>query len=742
MFSPEHDGSWADLDDKHAGLAMAAIRDRMEDHARRSTVRYTQAIVNAGREAGASLEHPHGQLLGIPFVPGEIAEEEAGFRRFGESCLLCTMAEAELQVGHRVVLDGRAGRWSSARTGAALPTRCSCCPAPTRSTSRTRPRPMSWRSAAPSATSSRAAAITRRRRRLQPRVPHRAAPPRGPVPLARPHRAAPHEPGRVRTGHRRDDQHRRPGARRPTPDGVAVRGCATCAVGRRRRRRGACATPSAPATWAAASRGVSPASRRACTACSTASSPAGRGAGRSLEHEHQLSSARSRRPTRGNRRASPATPPRGAWSARERPPPVGLRPAGGGQVRQGAGQTVRGLVEHRGASFGRHLGQPSRATRPLAGQEALEGVATGRPGRWPPAPSPPPTDRARPRRRGRRRRPPAPAARRDRRCPASPRRSPPRPARHEPAARGRRRWPGPPCGRSPRPAVAAPRRRAGAAVRSVGCPHSRWRRRPPAPRPRAARGRPGSRSVSPPARAAPVSPPARGGHPRRGPIGRRFPPPPPARRAPGAAGGSGDGGRMQVVRSTVRSPSSQATSIGNRIPIVCTDRARARAGAHRRSSPVRAALAAGRPGCPPPRAKPAPPPPATANPWSEGYESERRRRVSGGSAGGPGGGCGGQRLRRSPPPRGTGSASPEQQAVSAAAGRTGSARRSSPQASDADDQTLKRISMTSPSCDDVVLALDAELADLLGLGPRAELEELVPVDHLGPDEAPLEVACG
>jgi UDPglucose--hexose-1-phosphate uridylyltransferase len=105
VFSPDHLGTWADLDDKQAGLAMAAIRDRMEDHARRSTVRYTQAIVNMGREAGASLDHPHGQLLGIPFVPGEIAEEEAGFRRFEGSCLLCTMLEAELKVGHRVVLE-------------------------------------------------------------------------------------------------------------------------------------------------------------------------------------------------------------------------------------------------------------------------------------------------------------------------------------------------------------------------------------------------------------------------------------------------------------------------------------------------------------------------------------------------------------------------------------------------------------------------------------------------------------
>ena len=103
VLSPDHDATWADLDDKQCGLVMAAIRDRMEDHARQSGTRYTQAIVNAGREAGASLEHPHGQLLGIPFVPGEIADEQRGFDRFDGSCLLCTAASAEIDVGHRVV---------------------------------------------------------------------------------------------------------------------------------------------------------------------------------------------------------------------------------------------------------------------------------------------------------------------------------------------------------------------------------------------------------------------------------------------------------------------------------------------------------------------------------------------------------------------------------------------------------------------------------------------------------------
>jgi len=105
VISPDHDKGWADLDDLAAGLVMAAIRDRMEEHARRANVRYTQAIVNHGREAGASLAHAHGQLLGIPFVPGELAEERSGFVRFEGSCLLCTVNDAETTVNHRIVLD-------------------------------------------------------------------------------------------------------------------------------------------------------------------------------------------------------------------------------------------------------------------------------------------------------------------------------------------------------------------------------------------------------------------------------------------------------------------------------------------------------------------------------------------------------------------------------------------------------------------------------------------------------------
>jgi UDPglucose--hexose-1-phosphate uridylyltransferase len=103
VLTPEHEHGWADLDDRQTGLVMAALRDRLEDHAATAGIRYSQAIVNHGRAAGASRRHPHGQLLGIPFVPGELIEELAGFRRFQGGCLLCATVEAERDAGYRTI---------------------------------------------------------------------------------------------------------------------------------------------------------------------------------------------------------------------------------------------------------------------------------------------------------------------------------------------------------------------------------------------------------------------------------------------------------------------------------------------------------------------------------------------------------------------------------------------------------------------------------------------------------------
>lgn len=103
VYTPDHESGLHLLDDQHAIEMMQVLKRRFEQHAATPNVRYTQAIVNHGREAGASVVHPHGQILGLPFVPGEILDEEKAFARFAGSCVLCTTVEAEIAADERVV---------------------------------------------------------------------------------------------------------------------------------------------------------------------------------------------------------------------------------------------------------------------------------------------------------------------------------------------------------------------------------------------------------------------------------------------------------------------------------------------------------------------------------------------------------------------------------------------------------------------------------------------------------------
>lgn len=103
VYTRDHEGGLHLLDDAHAAEFMFVLQRRLAEHAALPFVRYTQVFVNHGREAGASIAHPHGQILGLPFVPGEVLDEERAFARFAGGSLLTTTIEAELSAEERVV---------------------------------------------------------------------------------------------------------------------------------------------------------------------------------------------------------------------------------------------------------------------------------------------------------------------------------------------------------------------------------------------------------------------------------------------------------------------------------------------------------------------------------------------------------------------------------------------------------------------------------------------------------------
>src|SRR6185369_5135866 len=68
IFSPAHDADMGALTTNAAADVLLALRDRARFHLANGC-RYAQAFINQGKPAGASIEHPHAQIVALDFVP-------------------------------------------------------------------------------------------------------------------------------------------------------------------------------------------------------------------------------------------------------------------------------------------------------------------------------------------------------------------------------------------------------------------------------------------------------------------------------------------------------------------------------------------------------------------------------------------------------------------------------------------------------------------------------------------------
>jgi UDPglucose--hexose-1-phosphate uridylyltransferase len=81
-------------------------RDRLLALSTLSHLRYILIFKNHGKAAGASLGHPHAQLIATPIVPKLVMEEVEGSRvhySFKERCVSCDVLKQELAMGDRII---------------------------------------------------------------------------------------------------------------------------------------------------------------------------------------------------------------------------------------------------------------------------------------------------------------------------------------------------------------------------------------------------------------------------------------------------------------------------------------------------------------------------------------------------------------------------------------------------------------------------------------------------------------
>ncbi len=96
--NPDHDQELWDAPLEQVELVLRAFRDRCLDLKRDPRFQYILIFKNYGAQAGASLEHPHSQLIGLPIVPSRVAGEAKGAARHFEKtnrCIYCEMLTQE-----------------------------------------------------------------------------------------------------------------------------------------------------------------------------------------------------------------------------------------------------------------------------------------------------------------------------------------------------------------------------------------------------------------------------------------------------------------------------------------------------------------------------------------------------------------------------------------------------------------------------------------------------------------------
>jgi len=104
--TPEHDVSLPDLPPVHIKWVLIAYRERLKDLYKDPRFRYGLVFKNHGQRAGASLAHPHSQLIATPIVPRNVSMKLDAAKRHYENkerCLICDLIQQEINTGSRVI---------------------------------------------------------------------------------------------------------------------------------------------------------------------------------------------------------------------------------------------------------------------------------------------------------------------------------------------------------------------------------------------------------------------------------------------------------------------------------------------------------------------------------------------------------------------------------------------------------------------------------------------------------------
>ncbi|MBI2607764.1 MAG: DUF4921 family protein [Candidatus Doudnabacteria bacterium] len=108
LVTRQHNIMTAFLPDDLMDLNLRVYQERMRELSQHPEIQYVHVVQNHGRDAGATLIHPHSQIFATPFVPEHLHQEVTGSYLFYQdhgACVYCETILKELEHKDRIVLD-------------------------------------------------------------------------------------------------------------------------------------------------------------------------------------------------------------------------------------------------------------------------------------------------------------------------------------------------------------------------------------------------------------------------------------------------------------------------------------------------------------------------------------------------------------------------------------------------------------------------------------------------------------
>jgi len=104
--TPKFPSKFQDLSQEEVANVFKAAKERTADLQKDTRIKYVSIFKNQGPLAGASISHPHTQIIGMPFIPKNILTEIEQSRKYYETtsrCLFSDIIKNELKSKERIV---------------------------------------------------------------------------------------------------------------------------------------------------------------------------------------------------------------------------------------------------------------------------------------------------------------------------------------------------------------------------------------------------------------------------------------------------------------------------------------------------------------------------------------------------------------------------------------------------------------------------------------------------------------